>query len=82
MASNTAVRFLHQSKVKAAAAWRLPQLQQQVRGLSAASGYTHDEPIPANYTIDSVKPPQYWNKPDGESMSVVLLCGYSYVFFV
>jgi hypothetical protein len=39
-----------------------------VRAFSAAakSGYTHDEPLHPNYTIDSVKPPKYWAKPDGE----------------
>jgi len=38
----------------------------QVRTLSTNpnSGYTHDEPIPSNYTITSIKPPQYWAKPE------------------
>lgn len=28
------------------------------------NGETFDEPIPEGYTIDSVKPPKYWSKPD------------------
>jgi len=63
MASNTAARFLNQGKLSLSRSTAAA-----VRALSTApkSGYTHDESIPANYTIDSVKPPQYWNKPDGE----------------
>ena len=31
-----------------------------------------DEPIPENYTLDSIKPPKYWAEPeDGE-----FLCCY------
>jgi hypothetical protein len=30
------------------------------------SGYTFDEPMHPNYSIDSVKPPKYWGKPEGE----------------
>lgn len=29
-------------------------------------GNTFDEPIPEGYTLDSVKPPKYWSKPDPE----------------
>jgi len=65
MASNLAARTACRSisKVKSSA-WS----KVQARALSSApqSGYTHDEPIPSNYTIDSVKPPQYWAKPDGK----------------
>lgn len=37
-----------------------------MRGFSASqeSGYTHDEPLHPNHTIDSVKPPKYWGKPE------------------
>ncbi|GFH52287.1 hypothetical protein CTEN210_08763 [Chaetoceros tenuissimus] len=36
----------------------------QTRSLSAVSGLSHDEPMHTNYSIDSVKPPQYWSKPE------------------
>jgi hypothetical protein len=41
------------------------------------SGYTFDEPMHPNYSIDSVKPPKYWEKPEGELHHVnesFLLC--------
>lgn len=36
------------------------------RSLSALprNGYTFDEPIPPNHTLDSVKPPKFWGRPD------------------
>ena len=31
------------------------------------SGYTFHEPLPENYTLESIKPPKYWAEPaDGE----------------
>jgi hypothetical protein len=33
---------------------------------AASSGYTFDEPLHPNYTIQSVKPPKYWAKPPDE----------------
>lgn len=43
-----------------------PNVRAFMRSMSTMprDGNTFDEPIPENYTIDSIKPPQYWAKPD------------------
>jgi hypothetical protein len=64
MASNIAARTVCRSLAKG----KLTVLSRiHVRGFSASpdSGYTHDEPLHPNHTINS-KPPKYWGKPEGE----------------
>jgi len=61
LAARTACRSLGKGKSSA-----LRVAHARAFSAAAKSGYTHDEPLHPNYTIDSVKPPKYWAKPDGE----------------
>ena len=47
-----------------------PQIGFVSRSFSSSAGYTFDEPLHPNYTIQSVKPPKYWAKPaDGKYLT-------------
>lgn len=56
-----------------------PQMGFVSRSFSSSAGYTFDEPLHPNYTIQSVKPPKYWAKPaDGKYLAHII---YIYIFF-